>query len=193
MSWAGRRRAGTTLVELLVGLLLMGFICGALYKVLIRSRTMASITAAKGELKDMTDKVLKQMQRDIEASKGKVVRGGTGLVGSMDLGITATSLSMQVPRQGTTGANYQAVTWTFARPNLSRQGDGVTKTLCDRVASWAVEKTSDSQVLIKMATTMVPAGVTKEVIHEQNLLVTVKEAIAPVDPTWRSTNEVSGF
>lgn len=184
-------RRGVTLIEVVIAAALTIIIAGGIYGLLSATRHTATVAKAKGELKNMAEVILRQLEKDISTSRAKVTTVGSGSTASptvtTDFQPTGNGWTMIVPE----GMSWMKVDYEVALPNLTRTASNTNRLLCKYVKKLNISKLSVEQWSIDLEVELVPEGMTKPLSHQQTLLVTIREAVtANLDPRWRNTEDV---
>lgn len=190
MSTFRRRSLGITLVEILVGLMICGFVAGVLYRILLHARWQGAMAVAKGQAKDMAGNILKMLDRDITLSKADVVNttGTPTVTPTFSVTNGGKGCTMEINASGT----VKTVTYTLNGKDLSRSEGGASRIVCRNVEDLEIVAQSKSQVRIEVKTGVIAEGRTKPEIHHERLLSTIREAVeANLDPRWRNSNDAN--
>ncbi|OQA07542.1 MAG: hypothetical protein BWY66_01345 [bacterium ADurb.Bin374] len=187
-----RRFRGFTFIELLIAAVITGLLIFGVFKVLLGARHAAGLAAAKGAAKDMTEVILKALERDISNSRATAVMAGSG--GSQKPVVVrsfkqaGSDWTMLVPE----GNSSKRITYRMDGKKLSRvDASGTTRLLCESVEDLRIADLSEGQIAAEVKIGLIPDGMKDPVIHHQRLLITIREAVeAALDPRWRNTNDV---
>jgi len=186
------RPDGYTFVELLIAALICSLLIFGAFKVLIGARHATGLAAAKGAAKDMTEIILKALERDISNSRATLVMDGSGTsrkpVVKRSFHQSGSGWTMLVPE----GASSKRVTYAMNGKKLERvDASGSTRLLSEDVEDLRIADLSEGQVAVELKIGLVPDGLKNPVIHHQRLLITIREAVeAALDPRWRTTSDV---
>jgi len=203
-----RQGNGVTLIEILVGIFITSILGMGIYSFLSGARTVSSISAAKSMLNREATVILRQLERDISSSRGKVVEEGGKKVVKKKVDIPASGdITLEVPRndiaddatffdQNTADedALYVTAKYQLNGKDLIRVFDGNSRKLSsnvkslkfDTTASGNLNETYDGKVQAILTLSARPDGITDEIEIEQRLTVSVRQAAdKDAGKTWK--------
>lgn len=186
-------RLGLTIVEVLVVIAITALIAGFVVNMISNARHTAGIARARGEAKSMAERVLRQLERDISASRADLRTSTSG-----GQTITPTfrrtgpgSCEMMVPDDRDTNASKR-VSYSLNGSQLIRdEQGGVSRAICSNIKEFDVAMLSDELVSINLKTGVIADGQLTPQIHHQTMIVTIREAIkARLDDRWRGGDDI---
>ncbi|MFZ2957523.1 MAG: hypothetical protein WA705_11580 [Candidatus Ozemobacteraceae bacterium] len=199
-SSVGRPRRAMSVIEVLVGAVIMVIISGGMYKILSASRFTAAIATARSQAREMADVCLRSLEKDISSSQATVKTAGSTTTTKPVVVLSfqpqgTNSWTMLIPE----GNSFKKVTYSFDGSNKLERDDasGSKRLLCDKVVAFSISDMNtvaglpQEQVSIEIKVGIAPEGVKEPQVHHQKLLVTIRAATqANLDPRWRNTNDV---
>lgn len=193
---------GVTIIEILIASLVFVIMSGGVWTIMRSTTQVAGISQAKDEAKGMAEIILKHLQQDVAVSKADIdkknlVKGLPTVKTSFTAG--GGQISMKIPKPGVTAKmddDYVDVVYSLNGKELFRE-DGNTgnkRLLSSNVSKLEAFVLSDSQVSIEIEIEVLPPGAQTPVTHKQQVLVTIREALADaVDSRWLTSDEVSDY
>lgn len=202
------KERGVTLIEVLVGIFITSILGMGIYSFLSGARTVSSISATKSMLNREATVILRQLERDIASSRGKIVEEGGKKVVKKKVDIPASgNIVLEVPRneiaddatffdQNTADEDdlYVTAEYQITGKELFRVFDGKRRKLSsnikslkfDTTASGNLNETYDGKVQAILTLSARPDGITDEIEIEQRLTVAVRQAAdKDAGKTWK--------
>ncbi len=188
---AARTRFGVTLMEVVIAAAITIIISGGIYGLLSATRHTATLAKARGEVKEMAEIVLRQLEKDIATSRANVSTVGAGPNNAptvtTEFKAVGGGWTMLVPE----GKSWMKVDYQLALPRLTRVASHTSRILCSHLKELKISTLSVEQVAIDLEVELIPEGMKTPVSHRQTLLVTIREAVKyKLDPRWRNNDDV---
>lgn len=180
------KKRGTTLIEIMVGVVILSIISVPIYYLLKDASAKRAIVTSRDYIKQEANKVFKLLENDLsQARKGTFKQASDEVV------------EIKVRKPGSDETQDVQLSYFYSAPDLYRRFDGKSWVVSRNVADFVVSETPEAGRLVvslklKAALDGIPEDQAPEYAQEK-LIVMREDSSEELDAFWRDVGDVNKF